>query len=62
MTECELLRAVLDSETEGAVEEVVWLRAVLGRIAAGHAHPSRLASEAVAESAMRFPGLLRDAR
>lgn len=42
-------------DTQGAVKEVVWLRAVLGRIAAGHTHASKLAGEAVDESVARLP-------
>jgi hypothetical protein len=38
----------------GAADEIVWLRGVLGRIAAGHAHPSKLAGEAVDESVVRI--------
>jgi hypothetical protein len=39
----------------GAVEEIVWLRATLGRVAAGHSHPSKLAGEAVDQSIVRVP-------
>lgn len=50
-----IVSPLLDHQHQGAVEEVVWLRAVLGRIAAGHAHPSKLAGEAVDESVARIP-------
>jgi hypothetical protein len=45
----------LEAQHADAVEEIVWLRALLGRIAAGHAHPSKLAGEAVDESVVRLP-------
>jgi hypothetical protein len=43
------------ADWRGAVGEIVWLRAALGRIAAGHAHAPKLAGEAVDESETRLP-------
>lgn len=40
---------------QGAVGEIVWLRAVLKRVELGHAVPTNLARDAIRESETRLP-------